>query len=307
MRAPRLNISQASPDATLQQVQDRIDGEWLVTHALGPDGVEGVLDAHARCATLAARARGVSLDLIAHARRGVLQLGSWTVDGQGASGELHRTCAGILAELELRAIRLLGCNTALTTKGQDAMRRLHALFGVPVFGTKVPISARDFDATGFLADAVLTNQDHLPPIAPPNIQSSSVWRHRFGVVPPSGDPDGDALRLETMAEVLRDWTQTLPALRWPIRELDREAFDAVIAAAEPVPAWAPGLLALPELEIVAPSGAEGARRFHRLTVLLDGFWLRIYPRGRADGVLLHADGDERLFDALAQGTAIALP
>jgi hypothetical protein len=296
----RINISHTSPDVPVQQVLDKLDREILVVDALGDDGVQGVIDALARRQPAPPP---FSLDLIAHARRGVLRLGNWSIDANATTTALHAACEAVLAELPLAAIRLLGCNTAISREGQAAMRNLHQLFTVPIVGTKVPISARDFGSTGFLADAILTDQDHLPPPSGPTLQSAGGWLGRFerlvgetlaAVLP--------RLRREPRADVFRDWDRAPPSLRWPVRQLTSAQLNELFRHVSPELVHAPGLLALPDLELVVPVDEDaGAPRYHRITVLLDGYWLRLYPRGLPDGVVVSTDADQPLFEIFNQG------
>lgn len=302
----RMCVSHTSPDTTVQQVLDKIDSEVLVADALGSDGVQGVIEGLFRRKPWHA---SFSLDLIGHARRGVVQLGEWSVDGSGKSALLQQACADQLAKLKLREIRLLGCNTAITPGGQEAIRDLHRIFGVPVKGTRVPIAAGDFGPYGFLADAVLSDQDHLPPLAPPTFQAAGAWLGRFREV--TGYTAASILsrlRRESLSDVIRDWSRTRPQLRWPIRQLGRADLDAVLAHAAPELAHAPGLLALPELELVTPIEDDfGAPRYHRLSVLLDGHWIRVYPRDLPDGMILRTHGAETLAEAQRRGTELLRP
>ena len=301
----RVSVSHTAPDATVQRVLDRIDHEVLVGDALGADGVQGVIASQARRTTRAP----FSLDLIGHARRGVLQLGNWPVDGNAIWRALREACVRELAELPLVKIRLLGCNTALTVDGQAAMRRLHGVFRVPVEGSKVPLSARQFDGGGFLADAVLTDQDHLPPPAQPTLQAAEQWLADFEPLPGQTIRTlADRLRRESLSDTIRDWTRTLPQLRWPIRQVTRAQLDGVLAHAMSRPVLAPGLLALPELELVSPiADGFGAPRYHRVTVLMDGYWLRLYPRDHPEGVVLATEATPELTRALRQGGELIVP
>jgi hypothetical protein len=302
----RISVSHTSPDTPVQQVLDKIDCELLVVGALGDDGVQGVLTA------LAGRCPAPSpfcLDLIAHARRGVLHLGDWSVDGSATTTALHSACTGDLRRLALVGIRLLGCNTAVTRDGQAAIRSLHEIFAVPVLGTKVPISARDFDGAGFRAEAILTDQDNLPPTSGPTLQSAGEWLGRFerlqGQTLQSILP---RLRRESLSDVIRDWARTRVQLRWPIRQLTRAQLDAVFGHVLPELVRAPGLLALPDLELVVPVTNDfGSPRYHRVTVLLDGYWLRVYPRDQPEGVVVRTDAGDGLLQALCQGRELLRP
>lgn len=302
----RVNISHTSPDATVQQVLDQVNHEHLVVDALGEHGVQGVIGRLARRSPAPAP---FSLDLIAHARRGVLHLGDWSVDGNGTTAALHGACRDELAGLALAEIRLLGCNTAITSEGQIAIRSLHRLFGVPVLGSKVPISARDFDGAGFRAEAVLTDQDNLPAPSGPTLQRAGEWFVRFEQLPGQTlQSILPRLRREELSDVLRDWTRTRAQLRWPIRQLTHAQLDAVLVHAMPELRRAPGLLALPELELVVPlDGGFGAPRYHRVTVLLEGHWLRLYPREHPDGIVLRTDANHALLQALRQGSELLRP
>lgn len=296
----RLSISHTSPDTTVQQVLDKVDNECLVVDALGGDGVQGVIDCWSR------RARSwdsFSLDLIAHSRRGVLHVGDWSVDGNGKSRLLQQVCAEQLKALNLREIRLLGCNTAVTRGGQDAILALAEVFGVPVKGTRVPISADDFGADGFLANALLSDHRRLPRLAPLTIQAAGEWLARFQAVAGlTVESIMSKLRRESLSDAIRDWSRTRPQLRWPIRQLSRGELDELLSHVEPELAHAPGLLALPDLELLVPiEGDFGVPRYHRFTVLLDGLWIRIYPRDQPDGIVLRTHGSEQLQAALGSG------
>jgi len=296
-----MNISHTSPDTTVQQVLDKIDNECLVVDALGADGVQGVIDTwHQRSRSWSS----FSLDLIAHSRRGVLQLGGWSVDGNGKSQLLRDACAKQLAELRLSEIRLLGCNTAVTPGGRDAMLALADVFRVPVKGTVVPISAADFDASGFGPMKFLVDHRHLPPLVAP-LEAAGTWLDRFqSVTSHTIKSLMGKLRRESLADAINDWSRTRPQLRWPIRQLGRGELDAILTRAAPKLVHAPGLLALPDLELIVPiEGDFGAPRYHRFTVLLDGLWIRIYPRDQPDGIVLRTR-DDVLADALCKGTEL---
>jgi hypothetical protein len=100
------------------------------------------------------------LDMIGHSRSpGFLVIGSWVVDDSPQTGasfsEFFRPC---LEQLGVRAIRLLGCGTALTDRGNDAIRRIARATRCEVFGTKRYISKHDYGPQGFMRDDTLARQ-----------------------------------------------------------------------------------------------------------------------------------------------------
>jgi hypothetical protein len=110
-------------------------------------------------AVLEGRARGaapgpVTLDLIGHSTRGhrLLRLGRTPVDMlDPAVAGFFRTLAGdgTLTRNAVSAVRLIGCETAVTETGQRTMRMLARVLGLPVFGTVVPLVKSHFGAAGF--------------------------------------------------------------------------------------------------------------------------------------------------------------
>ncbi len=295
----RLNISHTQADSALQETLDQIDGELLVERALGASSVEATVKKVVR------RVGGpaFSVELVAHAKDGVLGLGEWTVDDQGTTvQDLKQRWAAELSRIRAGQILVLGCNTAATTAGQNALVHLQDVLGAKVAGATVPLYARDFDAGGLIAMGVLADSTSFPnPIDAS--REMERWFARF--IPRPGldlqNVLGD-LRRETLRQATSDWRRTYPTRRWPLRLLADEAelrscFQHVV----PTFASAPGLLALPERELVAPVAGE-ADRYHRLTILLGGYLARVYPRNQPGGVLLRAPSS--LHDKLPAGVEL---
>jgi hypothetical protein len=55
----------------------------------------------------------------------------------------------LLPRLHIVALRLLGCETAVTESGQRTLRTLAQVLRVPVFGTLVPLLKSHSNADGF--------------------------------------------------------------------------------------------------------------------------------------------------------------
>jgi hypothetical protein len=56
---------------------------------------------------------------------------------------------GVLARLEICAVRLLGCETAVGAAGQRTLIRMSRLLGLPVYGTLKSIFNQHYDEHGF--------------------------------------------------------------------------------------------------------------------------------------------------------------
>lgn len=298
----RLNVSQKDPDKVVQEVLDRLARPALVDGPLGAAGVEGVVEGTYREPQ---RPAEFGLDVIAHSRKGVLYLGEWAVDGNESTEALRTSCAAMLEHMPLREIRLLGCNTAIKAGGRRAMRSLAAIFGARVWGTKVPISANDFDRDGFCSNGLLADHRDIARFATPSIRSTARWFSGLGMRAVRLRELVDQLRDEPEAEVLRDWQRAPAALRWEIRRCSRAELAALFDHAEPGMARVPGILALPELEILASTGrSEGEARCHRLTVLLDHELVRVYPRSVPGGCVFRVRPSPAWHAAVQAGRVI---
>ena len=99
-------------------------------------------------------AQSVTLDLIGHSTRGhrLLRLGQTPIDMldphvAGFFAALARD--RLLARLHVTAVRLLGCETAVTDAGQRTLRMLSQTLRLPVFGTCKPLLKSHSDSAGF--------------------------------------------------------------------------------------------------------------------------------------------------------------
>jgi hypothetical protein len=57
--------------------------------------------------------------------------------------------AGLLPRLQVAAVRLLGCETAVTDAGQRTLRMLSQTLRLPVFGTRKPLLKSHSNSAGF--------------------------------------------------------------------------------------------------------------------------------------------------------------
>lgn len=109
------------------------------------------------------------LDLSGHSTRAgrLLRLGADVIDmlEPATQAYFHRLAhAGMLRRLNVRAVRLLGCETAVSPGGQRTLRMLARTLGLPVFGTLTTIYKSHYDEQGFASafDGLLIEASRLP-------------------------------------------------------------------------------------------------------------------------------------------------
>jgi hypothetical protein len=144
---PSLNI--ASPDCAEAFFSGRTARCVHLHHASSLAELRDVLERHLDEAT-APR----TLDLIGHSTRGhhLLRLASTPIDMlDPAVARFFLAVAGehLLPRLQISAVRLLGCETAVTEAGQRTLRMLRQTLRLPVYGTVKPIYKSHSNAAGF--------------------------------------------------------------------------------------------------------------------------------------------------------------
>jgi hypothetical protein len=158
LAAPALNVvSTPLGDVVLQRIADAMTDPVFVDDLTG---LGGVLD----------RELGVgprSLALIGHSTPldRVLCLGETELSACPVVIEFFARRRDQLAALEIGAIHLLGCCTAVRPRGQAAMRAIADAAGVPVLGSITILSVTAYDRAGLRADyaaAYLVDADHAP-------------------------------------------------------------------------------------------------------------------------------------------------
>ncbi|MEV4510498.1 hypothetical protein AB0K00_16205 [Dactylosporangium sp. NPDC049525] len=145
MTIPSLNV--ASPDCAETFFAGRVPRCVPLHRASSLSDLRAVL-------TTAAWPTGpVYLDLIGHSTRGhhLLRIGHTPID------MLDRRVAvffaglatdGVLDRRDVVAVRLLGCQTAVTDPARRTLRMLSRTLGLPTYGTLVPLLKSHSDASG---------------------------------------------------------------------------------------------------------------------------------------------------------------
>jgi len=247
-----------------------------------------------------------TLDLVGHSvwPENFLEIGDWLIsrvedlDHQDADPNdddmkdfLKSQLAPKLAQLNIKSLRLLGCNTASTPAGFAMMHMLAAGLSTSaqspfvVYGTNDIIFDEDFDASGFCSTDKLHPSNAAEPAPLLTFTSQSH--------------PGSQLRLRLTPQVLRA-DPLLPGARvpWPISVVPHGAVSQLIwRLIEPDVGWSlPGLLTRPLHEVLMPmqsfdaagpvdaaaQGDGGATSLcHRMQILLGHHMVRVFPSERA--------------------------
>jgi hypothetical protein len=283
---PHLTVVSGEPDFDLQHIAQTIHGS---SRADGRCALETLLCRLMHTVEAGAPVAAKTLDLIGHTRsRGsLLALGDWVIDTTSpVTAAFFRGLADhdVLPRLGIRALRLLGCNTAATPQGRATIRRLADLLGIDVLGARQLLHVGHWGPAGFrdewqflLAEA--GEHDRADAAAAPAVAAG-----------PNGSPyprffDIDALPSAPLTRHSPRYSRriaTPPAAR-AILQLVRRREGAQM----------PGLLAQPSCELALP--AVAADSYYIADVLLDGQFLRFYPDGpAASGILFPVDDAEAL-------------
>jgi hypothetical protein len=217
-----------------------------------------------------------TLDLIGHstAHGSLLCLGDWVIDaGAPAVTAFFRGLvdAGVFERLGITALRLLGCETALSDAGRATILRLAQVTGLEVYGTHEMLYAGHYDSGGFRDDHAhtlvsaselaneceLSGRSAIPTHAPAYRRTLDI--EALPVLWP-GEPTGMSSRHAVLLRAGIEDTRRILAL---VRRSDG--------------AYMPGLLVRPSHAIALAALRPGA--YYLLEVLLDGTFVRAYPDG----------------------------
>lgn len=276
-----ISISTRSSDPELARVHLQLDTPILVD---GRADLEVVLGGLLR---LPATQR--TLDLIGHStpNKSLLMLGDWVIDaGSSTVTAFFRELADqqVLSRLGVTALRLLGCNTALTGQGKATLRALSEILELPVYGTTEMIFASHYDGRGFREDFA----DHLVEAREVAHHEATPTRKLIGAGT-TQTLDIDALPAHSSVAPSGDWTHRMASeaqLGEILRHVRRN--DG---------AEMPGLLSQPVCELIFPV-ATGL--YGRMQIVLDGQFVRVYPRTRGPGFVYPISDVRAVLGAIAE-------
>ncbi len=281
LRADRSELTAVSPTTHLSVITDRRDPELERIHRALAQPIEianrnDLADILGRrLATITGTPAPATLDLIGHAMPGtsLLRLGDWVVDAaQSSVIAFFRELAehDVLSRLGITALRLIGCVTAGSAHGQYTMCALADVLGVEVYGTTDMICAAHYDAGGFserYAHALVASAEVRGEVRKFEARADRATRARA--------LDLDALPSEPLPVAF--------AAAWPLLVVDRAmAADILRMIRRHEGAEMPGLLAEPMCELALP---DGDATYVRMQVLLDGEFVRVFPRGVPAGIV----------------------
>ena len=148
-----------------------MSGRVIPLNIISPDAEEVYFGAVGRCADLhrasslddlravleqrlGSPTSPITLDLMGHSTRDhhLLRLGNDRIDMlDPIVARFFRSIAAdcLLPRLEVVAVRLLGCETAVSPSGKRTLRLLARTLRLPVFGTLKPLMKSHYDKLGF--------------------------------------------------------------------------------------------------------------------------------------------------------------
>ena len=219
------------------------------------DGEPSVVATLRRCASDGLHAD--VLDLVGHSgRNGFLRLGAWILDdAPQTAGTFDVLLRPSLEAIGVRAIRLLGCSTAMSVRGWKVITEIARTSRCRVFGTRRYVGLQDYRSEGFISDDALAGT----PSARPERQD------RIGFLP----------HADTIIPIQALTLATGPALSsdQPLLPVNEAIAREMLSHVDGTRSWVlPGLLAHASPTVLW----SHANHIHRLEILLDGEAVRAY-------------------------------
>lgn len=268
-----LSLISSSLEGEVATIARKIDHKVMVG---GREDFERVL-----CELLASQTEvpaSRSLDLIGHSTGddSLLRLGSWVVDGRRLVVKaFFRELAdhAVFARLGITSVRLLGCETAITSAGRITLRTLAEILGVEVLGSRLMLDASHYAEAGFCAEHALVAARDVNDCMPVYPVAGSVRRTL----------DIDALP-----------ASPLTARAWTVRVADVPAASSLLRLIRRGDgAQMPGLQAVPDSEVCLPSSTKPGW-YAVLQIVQEGSFVRVYPEPNGPGVVFPVADPEAL-------------
>jgi hypothetical protein len=279
---PRLSVVTAQADAELLRISDVLEHKVLVDGRVDLEVLFGRLLGAASSQDAIPK----TLDLVGHSVAGTsaLQLGNWVIDvARPGVTAFFRELAehDVLPRLGIYAVRLLGCRTAETAQARRTIITLSEILGLEVYGTTGIIFANHYNAAGFdPAWRFLL------------VGASDLRREATNSVSVDVPASARSLDVDSLPAVSVDGVQP-----WPCHVMDGGTARSLLRLIRRNEgASMPGLLAMPRCEVLIP--AHSANMFHRVQLVLDGDFVRVYPDGPTKAGILYPVSDPHALRAL---------
>lgn len=265
----QLSMITRHADAELARIHEAIEHKVLV------DGRADVEEILGRLLACDEPRTPKTLDLIGHStpRGSLLQLGDWVLDATSSTvTAFFRELADyeVLPRLGVHAVRLLGCKTAETGHARATICTLSDILGLEVYGTTGLVFSAHYDKRGFHDDwrfLLVGSSDLRSTLRTEDLGDSAATYDR-------------ALDVDTLPEV----PLGAETRGWPRRVANDHAARNILRLVRRTEGTlVPGLLAMPCCEIAIPSSNSGM--YHVAQIVLDGQFVRVYPKDTSIGVL----------------------
>lgn len=265
----QLSMITRHADAELARIHEAIEHKVLV------DGRADVEEILGRLLACDGPRTPKTLDLIGHStpNGSLLQLGDWVLDTTSSTvTAFFRELADhdVLPRLGVHAVRLLGCKTAVTAHARATICVLSEILGLEVYGTTGLVFSAHYDKRGFSDDwrfLLVGASDLRPSMRGEPVDDAAASYDR-------------ALDVDTLPEV----TLGAETRGWPRRIASDHAARSILRLVRRTGGTlVPGLLAMPSCEIAIPSSNSGM--YHVAQIVLDGQFVRVYPKDTSTGVL----------------------
>lgn len=264
-----INVSHTTTDVVLQDVQQKVAAVLEIVP--GRAALESRLAEALDCAGAHG---GGTVDLVAHSTSSgqVLAFGTWEVKADKVLEEFCRRVRARMASPPRGvSVRLIGCGTAGTKEGKEALGMIERELGLPAWGTTTLVMERDFSADGYNGRFLVRGGAKRAPAR------VALWElpNELAIDPPAPE-------------------EFLPSEDTAMREFLLQIFKALGEVVDLRRAYrAKGLLLQPLTSIALPTTrgalerAPGGRRpwLLRADVLFKVRLLRIWPMGGGEGVL----------------------
>ena len=247
-------------------------------------------------------------------------MGTWSVTQVSNIAQRLPELGALLRAKGVMQIRLLGCVTGIPTS-EVSFKLLRALSNglnanlppdksIRFYGTTMVLWSDEFDGYGLRDDYDYLSK--IDDVKPRTFAEKALEENWFGVFRDAGSPSHhiEDLFPESLAAISAGLENLHSELQWPLRDVSGILPLQRLLQGCARAAYAPGLLALPDAELLYPakdSTSDPVGRFIRISVFFGGVMIRAIKGGSS---VLFEVRDENLrrelLEAITSGTPVPL-